>query len=87
MENLEEIKKYVGTTGDLAYNILLIDSDTEEAADIVGMMYQQILEEPEPEVQTFHRISSLYPDDTVYMKPEHKRSYSGYMYEKLEVIW
>ena len=64
-----------------------IDSDTEEATDIVGMMYQQYLEEPEPEVQTFHRISSLYPDDTVYMKPEHKRSYSGYMYEKLEVIW
>ena len=29
-KNLEEIKKYVGTTGDLAYNILLIDSDTEE---------------------------------------------------------
>ena len=64
-----------------------IDSDAEEADDIVAMMYQQYLEEPEPEVQTFHRISSLYPDDTVYMKPEHKRSYSGYMYEKLEVIW
>ena len=28
--NLEEIKRYLGTTGDLAYNILLIDSDTEE---------------------------------------------------------
>jgi len=64
-----------------------IDSDTEEADDIVAMMYQQYLEEPEQEVQSFHRISSLYPDDTVYMKPEHKRSYSGYMYEKLEVTW
>lgn len=64
-----------------------IDSDTEEAADIAAMMYQQYLEEPEQEVQSFHRISSLYPDDTVYMKPEHKRSYFGYMYEKLEVTW
>lgn len=62
-----------------------IYSDTEEAEDIVAMMYQQYLEEQE--VQSFHRISSLYPDDTVYMKPEHKRSYSGYMYEKLEVTW
>lgn len=64
-----------------------IDSDTEEVADIVAMMYQQYLEEPEQEVPSFQRISSLYPDDTVYMKPEHKRSYSGYMYEKLEVTW
>ena len=64
-----------------------IDSDTEEAADIVAMMYQQYLEDPEPEVRSFHRISSLYPDDTVYMKPEHKRSYSGYMYDRLEVTW
>ena len=29
-KNVEEIKKYVGTTGDLTYDILLIDSDTEE---------------------------------------------------------
>ena len=64
-----------------------IDGDTEEADDIVAMMYQQYLEEPEQETHSFHRISSLYPDDTVYMKPEHKRSYSGYMYEKLEVTW
>ena len=64
-----------------------IDSDTEEVADIVAMMYQQYLEDPEPQVRSFHRISSLYPDDTVYMKPEHKRSYSGYMYDRLEVTW
>ena len=31
--------------------------------------------------------SSLYPDDTVYIKPDHKRSYSGFMYEKLTVTW
>ena len=64
-----------------------IDSDTEEANDIVAMMYQQYLEEPEQGTHSFHRISSIYPDDTVYMKPDHKRSYSGYMYEKLEVTW
>lgn len=28
--NIEEIKRYAGTTGDLAYDILLVDSDTEE---------------------------------------------------------
>ena len=28
--NIEEIKKYEGTTGNLEYDILLVDSDTEE---------------------------------------------------------
>ena len=64
-----------------------IDSDKEDAADIVAMTYQQLLEEPEQESSSFHHISSLYPDDTVYIKPDHKRSYSGFMYEKLTVTW
>ncbi len=51
------------------------------------MTYQQLLEEPEQEPSSFHHISSLYPDDTVYIKPDHKRSYSGFMYEKLTVTW
>lgn len=64
-----------------------IDSDKEDAADIVAMTYQQLLEEPEQEHGSFRHISSLYPDDTVYIKPDHKRSYSGFMYEKLTVTW
>ena len=64
-----------------------IDSDKEDAADIVAMTFQQLLEEPEQELGSFRHISSLYPDDTVYIKPDHKRSYSGFMYEKLTVIW
>lgn len=64
-----------------------IDSDEETAADIVAMTYQQLLEEPEQEVSSYHHVSSLYPDDIVYIKPEHKRSYSGFMYEKLEITW
>ena len=64
-----------------------VDSDSEEADDIVVMMYQRYMEEPEQEAESFHHISSLYPDDVVYMNPEHKRSYSGFMYEKLEVTW
>ena len=64
-----------------------IESDTEEAADIVAMQYQQYLEEPEPELRSYSHISSLYPDDIVYISPEHKRSYSGFMYEKLTVTW
>ena len=57
----------------------------EDAADIVAMTYQQLLEEPEQEPSSYHHISSLYPDDTVYIKPDHKRSYSGFMYEKLTI--
>jgi hypothetical protein len=64
-----------------------IDSDKEDAADIVAMTYQQLLEEPEQEPSSFHHISSLYTDDTVYIKPDHKRSYSGLMYEKIMVTW
>ena len=64
-----------------------IDSDKEDAADIVAMTYQQFFVEPEQEPSSFHHISSLYPDDTVYIKPDHKRSYSGFMYEKLRVTW
>ena len=64
-----------------------IDSDKEDVADIVAMTYQQFLEEPEQEPSSFHHISSLYPDDTVYIKPDHKRSYSGFMYEKLTIKW
>ena len=64
-----------------------IDSDKEDAADIVAMQYQQYLEEPEPEPSSYSHISSLYPDDIVYISPEHKRSYSGFMYEKLTVTW
>jgi len=45
------------------------------------------LKEPEQEPSSFHHISSLYPDDTVYIKPDHKRSYSGFMYEKLTITW
>ena len=64
-----------------------IDSDKEDTADIVAMTYQQLLEEPEQEPSSYHHISSLYPDDTVYIKPDHKRSYSGFMYEKLTITW
>jgi excisionase family DNA binding protein len=64
-----------------------IDSDKEDAADIVAMTYQQLLVEPEQEPSSFHHISSLYKDDTVYIKPDHKRSYSGFMYEKLTITW
>lgn len=62
-----------------------IESDKEDAADIVAMQYQRYLTETEP--SSYHHISSLYPDDTVYIKPDHKRSYSGFMYEKLTVTW
>lgn len=64
-----------------------IDSDAETAADVVAMTYQQLLVEPKQEPSTFHHISSLYQDDTVYIKPDHKRSYSGFMYERLTVTW
>lgn len=64
-----------------------IESDKEDAADIVAMQYQRYLTETETEPSSYHHISSLYPDDTVYIKPDHKRSYSGFMYEKLTVTW
>lgn len=64
-----------------------IESDKEDAADIVAMQYQRYLTETETEPSSYHHISSLYPDDTVYIKPNHKRSYSGFMYEKLTVTW
>lgn len=51
------------------------------------MTYQQLLVEPKQEPSTFHHISSLYQDDTVYIKPDHKRSYSGFMYEQLTITW
>ena len=66
---------------------LFVDGNSEEADDIVAMTYQQYLSEPDQEPQTFHHISSLYPDDIVYLKPEHKRSYLAFMYEKIEVTW
>ena len=64
-----------------------IESAKEDAADIVAMQYQRYLTETETEPSSYHHISSLYPDDTVYIKPNHKRSYSGFMYEKLTVTW
>ena len=64
-----------------------IDSDEEEAADIVSMTYQQLLAEPEEAASSFHHVSSLYPDDIVYIKPDHERNYEGYMYEKIEIKW
>lgn len=51
------------------------------------MTYQQLLEEPEQEASSYRHVSSLYPDDIVYIKPEHKRSYAGFMYETLEITW
>lgn len=64
-----------------------IDSEKEGAADIVAMTYQQLLEEPEQEPSSDHHMSPLYLDDEVYFKPEHKGSYSGFMYEKQTVTW
>lgn len=64
-----------------------IDANKEGTADIVAMTYQQLLEDPEQELRSFNYISSLYPDDTVYINPDHKRSYTGFMYEKLTVTW
>ena len=64
-----------------------IESDKEDAADVVAMQYQRYLTKTEAEPSSHHHISSLYPDDTVYIKPDHQRSYSGFMYEKLTVTW
>ena len=64
-----------------------IESDKEDAADVVAMQYQRYLTKTEAEPSSYHHISSLYPDDTVYIKPDHQRSYSGFMYEKLTVTW
>lgn len=64
-----------------------IDSDKEDAANIVAMQYQWYLTEKEPEPSSYHHVSSLYPNDTVYIKPDYQRSYSGFMYEKLMVTW
>ena len=63
------------------------EANSQTFGDLEYSKALALLSVPAEEPSSFHHISSLYPDDTVYIKPDHKRSYSGFMYEKLTITW
>lgn len=65
-----------------------VESNTEEADDIVVMEYQKLLTEPQDkEVEAYHPASVLYPGDQVYLKSQFRPTYQVNIYDKFNHTW
>ena len=65
-----------------------IDSDTDEADDIVAMEYQKLLAAPQQkESESYSLTSVLYPGDQVYLKSQYSPTYQVNTYEEFQHTW
>lgn len=65
-----------------------VESDTDEADDIVAMEYQKLLAEPKEETEeAYHPASVLYPGDQIYFKSKFRPTYQVNIYEKFQHTW
>lgn len=64
-----------------------VDSDTDEADDIVSLEYQKLLAEPSATEESNEPPSVFYPGDNVYLKSRHRPTYSVNVYEKFQHTW
>ena len=65
-----------------------IESDTDEADDIVALEYQKLLTEPQMETaESYHHASVLYPGDQIYFKSKFRPIYQVNIYEKFQHTW
>lgn len=65
-----------------------VDSDNEEASDIVALEYQKMLSAPQPEDKKEYRpATALYKDDQVYLRTTYKPTYDVKLYEKFTHTW
>lgn len=65
-----------------------IESDTDEADDIVALEYQKLLTEPQMETaESYHHTSVLYPGDQIYFKSKFRPIYQVNIYEKFQHTW
>lgn len=65
-----------------------VESDTDEADDIVAMEYQKLLAEPKEEMtEAYHPASVLYPGDQIYFKSKFRPTYQVNIYEKFQHTW
>lgn len=65
-----------------------VESNTEEADDIVMMEYQKLLAEPqEKAAEVYHPASVLYPGDQIYFKSQYRPTYQVNIYEVFQHTW
>ncbi len=65
-----------------------VDSDNEEATDIVALEYQKMLSAPQPEVKKEYRPApTRYTDDQVYLRTKYKPTYDVKLYEEFTHTW
>lgn len=65
-----------------------VESDNDEADDIVAMEYQKVLSEPQvEETEQYHPASVLYPGDQIYFKSQYRPTYQVNIYEKFQHTW
>ena len=65
-----------------------VESDNEEADDIVAMEYQKLLTEPQDkEAESYHPSSVLCPGDQLYFKSKYRPTYQVNIYEKFQHTW
>lgn len=65
-----------------------VESNTEDADDIVAMEYLKLLVEPEDErVKSYHPVSVSYPGDQIYLKSKHRPTYEVNIYERFQHTW
>lgn len=65
-----------------------VDSDTDEADDIVAIEYQKLLAEPQMEIaKSYHPATVLYPGDQIYFKSKCGSIYKVNIYEKFQHTW
>ena len=65
-----------------------VDSQTDEADDIVAMEYQKLLAEPQEKAnEVYHPASVLYPGDQIYFKSQYRPTYQVNIYEVFQHTW
>lgn len=66
---------------------MFVESNTDEADDIVAMEYQKLLEEPQEGTESVHPALTFYPGDQVYFRSKTKPTYQVNIYEKFQHTW
>ncbi len=67
---------------------MFVNSDTDEADDIVAMEYQKLIAEPQAEANESYRpVTVLYPGDQLYFKTRPRPTYQVNIYERFQHTW
>lgn len=64
-----------------------VDSDADEADDIVAIEYQKLLAVPQEETESYQPASVLYPGDQIYFTSKFRPTYQVNIYEKFQHTW